>query len=109
MDGGERARAPSSTGLKCAKADTPGACARLGGAGARTQGGAELAWGTYSGRWRVGEGRAGPFLLARDTGPMRELDMRPFADTHSSCPGSPPRATKQMLSSGLKTCDQKFY
>lgn len=40
MDGRERARAPPSTGLKCAKADAPGACARLGGAGARTRGGA---------------------------------------------------------------------
>lgn len=71
------------------------------------RGGAELAWGTYSRRWRVG--RAGPFLLASDTGPVREVDVRPFADTHSSCLGSPPRAAKQMLSSRLKICDQKFY
>ena len=83
MDGGERARAPPSTGLKCAKADAPGACARLGGAGARTQGRAELAWGTYSGRCRVGKGRAGLFLLAKNTRPMGELDTRGLLQTHT--------------------------
>ena len=47
------------------------------------RGGAELAWGTYSGRCRVGKGRAGLFLLARNTRPMGELDTRGLLQTHT--------------------------